>query len=419
MASNVDSLEDVMEAMDVEPVLADDDGEMLIEEEDDEALPDEEEEEEEEEEDAAKESAVVDESAARLGSHEDAVYAVAIRGLEDGRYAVVTGGGDDMGRLSIVGSKGVEASADLLGHSDSVTCVGFSHTGAMVATGSYDGTVRLWDGATGEALRTLEGPGDVEWLRWHPRGEVVLAGAQDGTCWMWLATTGECLRVFVGHDGPVTCGTFTTDGNWIATGSVDGTVKVWGPKKGICRHTFVFDAPVTSLESHPTDADVLIAAAEDGKARLVHRKTQKVLSTLEHSSRADDEAAMVTAAALFGGGAPWAATGGVDAVCHIWDLGGASPVARHAAKLLAPVVALSWHPREPRLYAAAADGKTYAIDARSGQTLLDFSGHTDAILALAVDYGPDRDVLVTAGDDRVPRVFRAGLADGGVLAKLS
>ena len=54
---------------------------------------------------------------------------------------------------------------------------------------------QLWDAKTGEVRRTLEGPGDVEWLRWHPKGNVVLAGSQDGTIWMWLALTGACMQV--------------------------------------------------------------------------------------------------------------------------------------------------------------------------------------------------------------------------------
>ena len=100
----------------------------------------------------------------------------------------------------------------------------------------------------GRLLRTLEGPGDVEWLAWHPKGDVVLCGACDGTLWMWLATSGACMRVFAGHDGAVLCGGFTCDGKKIVSGSADGSLaRVWNPRKGQCAHVMLF----YHIRAHP------------------------------------------------------------------------------------------------------------------------------------------------------------------------
>lgn len=44
------------------------------------------------------------------------------------------------------------------------------------------------------------------------QGNVLAAGSTDGTAWMWLAETGECMQVFAGHEGGVTCGTFSGTG---------------------------------------------------------------------------------------------------------------------------------------------------------------------------------------------------------------
>lgn len=56
----------------------------------------------------------------------------------------------------------------------------------------------------------------------HPpnnkKGNVLIAGSKDGTIWMWLAHTGHCVHVLTGHEGPVTCGLFTSDGKAIASG---------------------------------------------------------------------------------------------------------------------------------------------------------------------------------------------------------
>jgi WD40 repeat protein len=44
----------------------------------------------------------------------------------------------------------------------------------------------------GSTICGLEGPSEVSWLSWHPRGSIVVAGSEDGTIWMWNAQTGQC-----------------------------------------------------------------------------------------------------------------------------------------------------------------------------------------------------------------------------------
>ena len=209
-----------MEDMDVDEGFKDDDGVMLEEVEDDGGLA------ESDEEDLPP---TQDDASLKFDKHEDAVYCVAVS--KSG--AILSGGGDDRAWLqpAPMGSRGAIC---LEGHNDSVTACGFSHQDSMCATGAYDGSVKLWDTASGRLLRTLEGPGDVEWLAWHPKGDVVLCGACDGTLWMWLATSGACMRVFAGHDGAVLCGGFTCDGKKIVSGSADGSLRVWNPRKGQC-----------------------------------------------------------------------------------------------------------------------------------------------------------------------------------------
>lgn len=410
-----EELEASLESMEVEPgVVADDEGEMLVEEEDDEAIADDEEDEdvaslEDDKEDQTRE--VEDSSWLRLAAHEDAVYAVCLRRV-GAKLVCVTGGGDDVARLSVAGET---EEITLRGHADSVTCASLSRSGELVATGSYDGTVRIWN-LGGNLERALEGPGEIEWLTWHPRGDVVLAGSQDSTTWMWLATTGECLRVFAGHDGSVTCGLFTLDGNWVLTGSADSTARLWSPKKGTCRKSFPCGGAVVSLVSHPTDSDLLLAAAEDGTARVLHRKLEKEVAVLggavatrstgdEHSAH---ETAVVTAAGFLQG-LTWAATGGLDGACKVWDY--STGALRQDVSAGGAVVALCCHPRQPRFYVATAQPRILNIDARTGQTLLELSGFTAPVLALDVD-APENDeaeFVLAAGDDRQPRLFRVAV----------
>jgi ribosome assembly protein SQT1 len=87
---------------------------------------------------------------------------------------------------------------ELLGHTDTVTCVGFNFDGTLALTASYDGTVRIWKVPSGELVQVLEGPEDIEWAEWHVKGNAVVAGSRDGTIWMWLTFNGQCVQVFAG-----------------------------------------------------------------------------------------------------------------------------------------------------------------------------------------------------------------------------
>ena len=96
---------------------------------------------------------------------------------------------------------------ELAGREDTVVCVAFDTTGALVATGGMDGCVHLWDAATGAPAGKLEGPAEaIEFLMWHPKGKVLVAGSEDMTAWLFNADTQQCMQVFSGHTGPVVAG---------------------------------------------------------------------------------------------------------------------------------------------------------------------------------------------------------------------
>lgn len=105
-----------------------------------------------------------DDAAGSFEVHEGAVFSVALHPVDD--TLAVSGGEDDLAYLFRVPTG--EVVAKLSGHSDSVTSVGWSFDGEMVATGGMDGRVRIWRRVKGDAswskwefLTNLEGPDEV------------------------------------------------------------------------------------------------------------------------------------------------------------------------------------------------------------------------------------------------------------------
>jgi WD40 repeat protein len=83
----------------------------------------------------------------------------------------------------------------LYGHSHGVYLVAFSHNGTQVVSGSYDGTVKIWDTGSGACLKTLKGhsSGACSVAFLHD-GTQVVSGSNNGTVKIWDAGSGACLK---------------------------------------------------------------------------------------------------------------------------------------------------------------------------------------------------------------------------------
>ncbi|KAF8294121.1 WD40 repeat-like protein, partial [Clavulina sp. PMI_390] len=116
------------------------------------------------------------------------------------------------------------------GHSDGVWSVAFSHDGAVLASGSIDHTIQLWDvqshSPKGDPLRGHSGW--VKSVAFSPDGAVLASGSYDETIQLWDVQShspkGNPLR---GHNGTVMSVAFSHDGAILASGSYDNTIQLW------------------------------------------------------------------------------------------------------------------------------------------------------------------------------------------------
>ena len=106
--------------------------------------------------------------------------------------------------LTVAVAADVGPTRTLAGHTGSVDSVTFSPDGSVLASGSYDKSIKLWDVATGEEIRTLTGHMYAIYsVTFSPDGRTLASASYDKTIKLWNVRTGELTHTLVGHTYPV------------------------------------------------------------------------------------------------------------------------------------------------------------------------------------------------------------------------
>ncbi|KAM0417445.1 hypothetical protein ACHAPT_012594, partial [Fusarium lateritium] len=128
-------------------------------------------------------------------------------------------------------SEAIQTLKELRGHTNSVTRVMFSPDGRWLASGSKDGTIKLW--LESRERWTLEGhSGEINNLVFSPDCHLLASTSTDRTVRLWNCATGTASYRLQGHSGNILLVPFSPNGQLLGSCSADNTVRLWDPATG-------------------------------------------------------------------------------------------------------------------------------------------------------------------------------------------
>ncbi len=223
--------------------------------------------------------------------------------------------GDWQGRVKLWNLDTNQCDRALSGHTSGVMSVAIARDGRSLASGGADGTIQWWQlSPPAPSSQTLVGHASVVTaVAIAPDGKTLISGSRDTTVKLWNLATGEMRQTLAGHAERVTCVALSPRFRVVASGSQDGTIRLWDLDTGECQQTLLGgDGAIYAIAIAP-DGETLIGGSWDRTVKLWNLRTGRMASTqCEHTL-------LVGAIAIHPDGRTFA-TGSHDCTIKLWQL---------------------------------------------------------------------------------------------------
>ncbi|HJT59510.1 MAG TPA: NB-ARC domain-containing protein [Ktedonobacteraceae bacterium] len=279
----------------------------------------------------------------------------------------------------------------------SILSVALRPDGHMLAAGTANGEVRLWD-ARGKLLQTLRGHANrIRTVNFSPDGRLLVSGSEDQAVRLWDVESGECLHILTGHTNRVRAVGFSPDSNWLVSGGDDQVLLIWDAKTGRCLNTSPGHTNRINAVGISPDGKLIASGSEDQTIGIWDARTGKNVRYLSGTAHQ-------IYSLSFSRNNSKIVSGSEDQTIQIWDVKtGQLLKILQGHKKRVRAVGFSPDPASSRVASGSDDQTVRLWDVESGQCLKIFYGHTQRVRAVA--YGVDGKSIVSGSDDQTVRLW--------------
>jgi WD40 repeat protein/DNA-binding SARP family transcriptional activator len=286
-------------------------------------------------------------------------------------------------------------------HSEEVATLQFALGGAILASGSHDYTVRLWD------LRQADPAEPVQILRRHtrpvrsmavdPTGCVLATGGVDTFVTLWDVQSGQVLHTLADHAASLNMVAFSLDGRQVAVLDINDTIGVWDTQSGKQLDAYrIYHSAIPAIATSP-DGRLLIAGGAEQSLYLwdiSSPTTARLVTQLQgHRQRVESIA--------FSRDSVTIASGDQAGQIRVWNAhtGASRVLGSHAGV----IDALAFHPDGRQLASASANGLVGIWDLQNARPPRLLRGHTNMVKCC--DFSRDGRWLASGSMDRSVRLW--------------
>jgi WD40 repeat protein len=291
--------------------------------------------------------------------------------------------------------------AQLSGHKGLIMSLAISSDGLRIVSGSFDSTLRLWDGRTYQELGIFEHEDEVHSVAFSPDSSLIVSGSSDCTVGIWNALSLEKITRLTGHTKQITSVVFFPDGTRIASGSLDCTVRMWDARTYESLPSLPCCGQVRAIDISPDSTRLVLGEHTSGSEGVL--RVFDTVTLVEQAQVNISVGFYIPCAIAFSPDGDLIASGTTSGAVQVWDAGSLSNIATIRGHH-GHITSVGFSPDASQIVSGSLDA-TVRIQsvASSEEPLTPIPGH-DARVTQVV-FSSDRSRLVSGSFDKTVRIW--------------